>query len=80
MSNLLQLRCGECGEPEPDVTRCLRCVAADEISRLSSENELLREALELIAEPDIMNPELESIGIAKKALAALVSEGPATDG
>ncbi len=38
MSNLLQrLRCGECGEPEPDVTRCLRCVAADEISRLSCE-------------------------------------------
>ena len=47
---------------------------AKEIERLSSEGKLMREALELIAEPDILNPELESIGIAEKALAALVSE------
>ena len=46
MSNLLQrLRCGECGEPEPDVTRCLRCVAADEIERGYSEVSRLEMAL-----------------------------------
>ena len=48
MSNLLQrLRCGECGEPEPDVTRCLRCVAADEIERGYCEGSIKTRALEV---------------------------------
>jgi len=84
MSNLLQrLRCGECGEPEPDVTRCLRCVAADEISRLSSENKctstenmFLREVIDSIAGGHSEDPQFDALKV--KAALEPVSEGLAT--
>ncbi len=38
MNNLSNLRCDECGPiPEDNVTRCIRCMAADEIKRLNTE-------------------------------------------
>ena len=45
--------------------------AADLLESQSTEGTIMREALELIAEPDVLNPEFESIGIAEQALAAV---------
>ncbi|KKK88704.1 hypothetical protein LCGC14_2740430 [marine sediment metagenome] len=80
MSNLLQrLRCGECGEPEPDVTRCLRCVAADALESQSCEGRDLRGYLREIRDHHADEHfEAWARAFAKDAL-NLVSEEPAQD-